>query len=182
MMKTNTLTLALLLLVLSCEPVSKEVLIDNPSDQAITLFLDGEAPIIIGPRATKAVVTRFGHRSIRIDDGPSVRIHLRTHKEYLLNPLRANYHLQEERIARSRGADHQVPVTVIGNFQFEGVFTDLGNDLVLERCWKYGPGERTGGEGSDLTGALYRESDLIRTAQEEFVNSLQSISYTPLTE
>ena len=172
-MKTNTLTAATLLLLFSCEVTEKQIRIVNPGDDPIAIALEGEDPIIAAPGQVTVATVRFGQRRIRINGGEAFRVYLDPHKEYLVNPLREKYYLQQRRTSRAVSTNPDTRTTVIANFRIEGEYTYLGMDLLLE----FSQTAVTPFEGS-----LHRESDLIDAAETAFVKSLQSISYTPFAE
>ncbi|MEO0338703.1 MAG: hypothetical protein AAF242_05765 [Bacteroidota bacterium] len=130
----------------ACQPVSKTITIDNPSQEKITIVLDDNETIELAAQEAKRVMTKFGKRDISINGGETETIHLKADSDYLLNPTKSTYFVENiyyffSQSARESHMRYNKDTIHIGNVALNGEFRRIENQLLIPKAWTFGPTE-----------------------------------------
>ncbi|MEO1515204.1 MAG: hypothetical protein AAFV95_09320 [Bacteroidota bacterium] len=149
-MKNQQIVLFLLLTsFVACDWVEKKIVIDNPSSRSVRIAID-DKNIELAAGESKKVMVRFGKQSVQVDNGPSEEIYLDSEHDYLLNPTRATYYVEDVMFFRSRKAEKEYnrynKGSIVEGYQVPGKFEKIEGQLLLKKNWRFGIGERASSE------------------------------------
>ena len=160
----------------SCEVPSKTITIDNPSPEKVVMVLDGIETIEVLAGEAKRVLTRFGKREISINGGEVELIQLRPDLDYLLNPTKSTYYVENiyyffSKSARESYMRYKKDTIQVGGMVLNGEFRRIENQILIPKAWTFGPTElpkqagqvqkRNASQDYHMTQKLYREQDLV---------------------
>ena len=136
-------TALLLSTMIACQP-EKEVLIDNPSDEKISIQLDGDETISLEPWETKTIMVKFGNRQISVNDQPAEEIYLDKDNDYLLNPTKETYYIEKaiyftsKREEKRYSENHYPPNSIVEGYEIAGDYKKIEGQLLIKKVWKFG--------------------------------------------
>ena len=145
-----------LLLFTACGDSNKILEIDNPTEEAINLSFDdgAQAFMLEGGQNTQIVLTQGKHQ-VKINDGEAIEIDVPSRGDYLFNPTKSNYILEEiwygpesaqammemfEKQGRTNMLNHKLPkdtIEILG-FPIEGHYKKIEGDLMIKQVWEIG--------------------------------------------
>jgi len=132
-----------LLLLTSCQP-NKEVVIDNPSDEKITIKLDDTEVINLEPWETKIANLKFGKRQISVNDQPNEEIYLDKAHDYLLNPNKETYYIEKAKYFASKRHEkeylenHYPEKSEVEGIEVSGEYIKIENQMLIKKIWQFG--------------------------------------------
>lgn len=174
-----------LFVICSCTKIEKEILIDNPSEEAIIMQFDGENVLEIAAGETISKLVQTGVNTFRVNAGEMLEIQVDKEQDYLLNPLSATYYIEEIEVFASEAARGQYlkyapqveePVSVVEGIRIPGNY-EKANDLLIEKTWEYGlkddPRMKSGirtktKKDRYLLHKIHSRRDLIKLLQNDF--------------
>jgi len=191
-MKANTyyavfsLFVVLNFMCFSCSPLEKEVIIDNPGDEKISIqFQDGKY-VEIEADTTIITTVKFGKQVIIINGVQIEEVQLEDDYEYLINPGRLTYYLQTITYFRNLRArenyyeNHQPVRTKVGAFELEGEYLEIKEQLLIKKNWDFGLYDTPSTQGNIQTmrdyyhaKKIHREKDLFEEIGNEFIEYLE---------
>ncbi len=139
------------------------------------------------PNEKITVPVKFGDIEISINDTSTVKTNLDAKYDYILNPTKSTYYVQNILYAiNNKGFDNYKndygePESMIKGMKVNGVFELKANKVALRKDWKFGldelPKEQLNTKKANLTGyyivrKLHREKDLLNELRESMFNSL----------
>lgn len=175
-----------LYLFLSCKPIQKEVIIDNPGEEKISIQFQDGTYIEIGPDTTISAILKYGKQVVIINDQAQEEIILEKDYEYLLNPSRSTYYLQTITYFRHLRArenyleNHQPVRSKVGAFELEGEYQEIKDQLLIKKIWNFGLDEEATPQGNIQTmrdyyhaKKIHREKNLMEEIGSKFIEYLE---------
>jgi len=184
----NYFLMSFLFLFVSCQAPIKEVEIDNPSSNTISVQFDGAEKLSLAPGETKKIELRFGKRTLKVNSESLVEINLDPDHDYLINPLKANYYEEEVHYFSTPSArkryerDHLSPKSVVEGYEINGAFRKIENKLLIKNTWQLGVGqaftpevrlEHQNKEEHHVIKKLHRGAELGKVIRENTIREIQ---------
>ena len=141
-MKKYFLTLILLVFAVGCSLSTPDFILDNPTDKAIEVEIDGKKHVI-EPNKFEKLKLKAGKHNMKLSDGKDINfIVYSDSKGGVINPTRSDYifvHMAyvvkgSEKSFRPAGED-----IIIDGIEYNGPF-GLANDIIIDKNvknWKY---------------------------------------------
>ncbi len=143
-MKNQLYLFIFCLIICSCSSPSKEIYIDNPGKEELTIeFEDGEK-ITLGPYQSLTREIEFGKRKIKVNGQAEEDIYLDPEFDYLLNPTKETYYFQKAKYftsIREREKyyeDHPIETSKLDGMEIQGDFTKIENKILIKKTWVFG--------------------------------------------
>ncbi len=183
-MKPFLLLAAIWLMIGSgCSLFGPSYYLDNPTDKALSLVLDGKA-LTLQPGEHKRVSIGKGNHQLKTADGKEMPFTIPEYQEGgIINPTRSTYVLWIEAYTTGKQTTYNVPpVTIqVDNMPYTGPFEGASNEVFIARqqpfYWNYDVNKafpkkvtsETGGNNVTviLKRKLYRQQDFIRRYEAE---------------
>ena len=176
------------LLIFSCSAPVKEVVIDNPSAEAITVEFDNNEIFNLEPGEFRTISLKFGKRTISVNNQAAEEIILDEKKNYLINPLRETYYVQTARYFESERAsdryyeNHYPEKSTIEGIEVGGEYKKVGGEFLIKKNWDFGLDREMSPElsmksapirGHITARKIHRKQTLVDEIMEEFSRQLK---------
>ena len=182
--KTKYAIVVLALFLFSCKQPIKDVLIDNPSNEALELRINDNRTVEVPANGKFPIPLKFGKVSISVNNGEKIEMNLDKDKEYLLNPSLSQYYIHHIPYALSGSkyaSDYGQVKSKIGNIEVQGDFTKLEPSILMEKTWLFDldtePSASVGikinpKRGYKIYKKIVRERDILNQISQNFVEEL----------
>lgn len=186
MKKLLTLFFALTLFF-SCQQPTKKVLIDNPSEEKITIVIDEIRTYNLEAHQSREIEIKFGKRSLKVNNNEPVEIYLDRKKDYMINPLNETYYIEDVMFfisdqAREEYMRYNPPTSKIEGVEVNGQFKKIEGNFLIEKSWKFGPDDPPMGKigvntprniSSYALKKIHRKVDLLNRMNESVTKFLE---------
>ena len=179
---------ALIISLTACKPDPKEIQIDNPTENPITVKFEQTDEMTILPGEVKTISLIFGKENLLVNRDKKYEILLDNKKDYLLNPSLETYYIQTIAYGTYQGMKHYRnnygdPKSEVYGMTVEGDFKEIKSKLILEKNWDfsstetpYGSIQKTSADEYILVKKLHRGSDLMKKFYEELLKFKEELN------
>lgn len=115
-------------IISSCSQPSKEIFIDNPSDQVVNVSFAKLKNLQLQPNEYAIREVTFGKNQLTINDQDPIDIYLDPDEDYVINPTLQSYYIENiiyfesERAEKKYHDDFGEITSMVGGLEFHGDF------------------------------------------------------------
>ena len=178
----------ILVFFLACNKPVKDVVIDNPSDEEITVKFNQTLDLKIPAGEKITVPLKFGKETIQVNGGEVVEIVLDEEYNYVVNPTLSQYYIESLVYTTSRAGmknyqrDYGNITSMIGSLEVNGDYENIKPDYLIKKAWTFGLDEssdmvqmRTDPvKGYKIVKRIVRESDLLKEFTSQLFDAIMT--------